>query len=363
MDIVSLKKYIFEEHKVEYVLKEIGCHDIKYHSNKEKEYFSCANYNGNNLYAINVKNNPYLNVKNWTREKEFDENADIITLVEYNKKLSFVEAIKYLHKILGLDFKWNGKPKKKPKENKDILNIGLEIFTKYSCKKRVNVSDIHVLKEELLYDYVPLLYIGWFREGVMHRSAKKFGLAYSYMRNRIIIPHRYWLTGELIGINARTTIDNYEEFNIKKYWITPSYQKSKNLYGLWENRKVIEKAGYVVVYEAEKSVLKRDSLLDSTGVALSGHNISEEQVRILIGLNVEIVIAMDKDVCIEEIRFLCEKFYRIRKISYIYDNYDLLNKKDSPADARNKDYQFLFNHRIFYDTKEHRKYVRSLEEK
>ena len=209
MDIISLKEYIFEKQKIEYVLNEIGCHDILYHDSKG--YYSCANYNGDNTGAINVKNNPYLNVKNWTREKDFDENADLITLVEYNQKLSFIEAIKYLHKILGLDFKWNGKSQKKPKKKNDVLNMGLEIFTKHSCKRKVDVSDIHVLNEELLHDYIPLLYIGWFREGVMPWTAKKFGLAYSYTRKRVIIPMRYWLTGELLGVNSRTTVENYDE--------------------------------------------------------------------------------------------------------------------------------------------------------
>lgn len=236
MDIISLKEYIFEKQKIEYVLNEIGCHDILYHDSKG--YYSCANYNGDNIGAINVKNNPYLNVKNWTREKDFDENADLITLVEYNQQLSFIEAIKYLHKILGLDFKWNRKPQKKPKKKNDVLNMGLEIFTKYSCKRKVDVSDIHVLNEELLHDYIPLLYIGWFREGIMPWTAKKFGLAYSYIRKRVIIPHKYWMTGELVGINARTTIDNYEEFGIKniglhhlikKVLIYMDYGKIKNI--------------------------------------------------------------------------------------------------------------------------------------
>ena len=74
-------------------------------------------------------------------------------------------------------------------------------------------------------------------------------------------------------------------FGIKKYFITPSYPKSYNLFGLWEHKEDIKRLGYVVVYESEKSVLKRDSLLDYSGVALSGHTISDEQVRILIGLN------------------------------------------------------------------------------
>lgn len=357
MDVISLKQYIFEKEKIEFVLNKIGCKNIEYHANKD--YYSCSNWDGDNINAVNVKNNSYLNVRNWTR-KGFDEKADIITLVEYNRKISFIQAVKYLHSILGLSFKWKSSIIKETTPKKDILNMGAEILLKHANKRKIDVADIHTLDENILHDYIPLLYIGWLREGIFFTTAKKFGIAYSYKRRRIIIPHRYWMNGELVGINARTTVDNYKEFDIKKYWITPTYQKSLNIYGLWEHYQSIQDAGYVVIYEAEKSVLKRDSLLDETGVAISGKNLSDVQVRILIGLNVDIVFALDKDVPIEETRFLCEKFYRIRNVSYLYDKWDLLSEKDSPADARNKIYQFLFEHRIVYNEEEHRAYLQNL---
>lgn len=356
MDTISLKKYIFENEKIEFILTEIGCKDIVYHSNKE--FFSCSNYNGDNKSAVNVKNNEYLNVTNWTR-KEFDDNSDIITLVEYNKQLSFVEAIKYIHTMLGLEYKWQKKPEKQKK-----ISDPVDILAKHRCKKKVDVDDIHVLDEDLLNDYVPLLYIGWLKEGIMPWTAKKFGLAYSYKYKRVVVPMRYWLTGELLGVNMRTTVENYKELGIKKYFLTPSYQKNLNLYGLYENYDAITSKKIVTIFEAEKSVLKRDSLGDSTCVALSGHTLSDEQARILIGLNTnEIVIALDKDVDIDEVRFMCEKFYRVRNVSYIYDKWDLLNKKDSPADANNKIYNFLFKYRIKYDESEHKQYLKSLERK
>ena len=108
---------------------------------------------------------------------------------------------------------------------------------------------------------------------------------------------------------------------------------------------------------------KRDSLGDSTVVALSGKSISDEQVRILIGLNVEIVIALDNDVDVNEVIFICDKFKNIRKVSYIKDFMGVLRYKDAPMDARNKDYQFLFENRIVYDRNEQRKYQESLERK
>lgn len=359
VDTISLKRHIYETNKIEYILKTIGNHHIIYHPNKE--YFSCANYDGDNISAINVKNNEYLSVVNYTRDKDFGEGSDIITLVQYNKKYSFIEAVKYLHSILGLEYKWQKKPEK-PKEKYNPLEIFERIRNRNKYGK-VNVDDIHVLDEDLLNDYVPLLHIDWLRDGITEKTRKKFGLMYSYRQKRVIIPMRYWLDGSLLGTNARTTISNYEELGIKKYFITPSYPKSINLFGLYENYEAIQKAGYVVVYESEKSVLKRDSLNDPTGVAISGHTLSEEQVHILIGLNVDIIISMDNDIPIEEVRHMCEKFYNIRNVYYTYDSYDLLGTKDSIADASNKIFNFLIKYKVKYDTKEHKEYLKSLEKR
>ena len=358
MTVLELKKYIFQEGKIEFILNEIGCGHIVYHPTKE--YYSCSNCNGDNKTAINISNNEYLNCRNYTREKEFDEKSDLLTLVQYNKSLnnknfSFFDTVKYLHKLLGLPLTF-----KKQEEKKKVVDP-LYIFKKVKAKrKRQNVLDFQVLDESELQDFVPYVHIDFFREGIMSWTVKKFGLAYSYRFKRNVIPLRYWLTGELLGFNMRTSVENYELFDIKKYFITPGYPKQMNLFGLWENKETIQEKGYVIVYEAEKSVLKRDSLNDSTGVAVSGHEISDEQVKILIGLNCEIVIAFDKDIDIDHIRHCCEKFYGIRKVSYIWDKYDLLGEKDSPADAQNKIFEFLMQYRVTYDYDEHNKYLKSL---
>ena len=358
MTVLELKKYIFHEGKIEFILNEIGCGHIVYHPTKE--YYSCSNCNGDNKTAINISNNEYLNCRNYTREKEFDENSDLLTLVQYNKSLnnknfSFFDTVKYLHKLLGLPLTF-----KKQEEKKKVVDP-LYIFKKVKAKrKRQNVLDFQVLDESELQDFVPYVHIDFFKEGIMPWTVKKFGLAYSYRFKRNVIPLRYWLTGELLGFNMRTSVENYELFDIKKYFITPGYPKQMNLFGLWENKQFIQEKGYVVVYEAEKSVLKRDSLNDSTGVAVSGHEISDEQVKILIGLNCEIIIAFDKDIDIDHIRHCCEKFYGIRKVSYIWDKYDLLGEKDSPADAQNKIFEFLMQYRVTYDYEEHNKYLKSL---
>ena len=358
MDTTSLKEYIFNNNKVEFVLDKIGCKSIKYHSSKN--FYSATNYNGDNTGAVNVYNTKYLLIHNWTRESEFDDLSDIISLVQYNKKCSFVEAVKYIHNILGLELTPYKKEEKK--EKLDPLAIFKNAISRH--RAIVDVAEIQAIKEEAINDYVPLLYIDWLREGVMPWAAKKFGLAYSYKYHRVVVPIRYWLDGTLVGFNQRTTVENYEELGIRKYFLTASYRKSLNLYGLWENREEIEDKRTIVICESEKSVLKRYSRNDGTCVALQGKKLSDEQRRIIIGLNVnEVIIALDNDVPIEEVRHICEQFYHIRNVSYVKDRWNLLGDKDAPADAENKVYNFLMKHRVRYDESEHQKYLSSLKKK
>lgn len=358
MDTTSLKEYIFNNNKVEFVLDKIGCKSIKYHSSKN--FYSATNYNGDNTGAVNVYNTKYLLIHNWTRESEFNDVSDIISLVQYNKKCSFVDAVKYLHNILGLELTPYKKEEKK--EKLDHLAIFKNVISRH--RAIVDVAEIQAIKEETINDYVPLLYIDWLREGVMPWAAKKFGLAYSYKYHRVVIPIRYWLDGTLVGFNQRTTVENYEELGIRKYFLTASYRKSLNLYGLWENREEIEDKKTVVICESEKSVLKRYSRNDGTCVALQGKKLSDEQRRIIIGLNVnEVIIALDNDVPIEEVRHICEQFYHIRNVSYVKDRWNLLGDKDAPADAENKVYNFLIKHRVKYDESEHQKYLNGLKKK
>lgn len=356
MTVGELKKHIYINEKIQYILESLGCNNVKYNSSSNT--FTSTQPDGDNPAGVVITNNEYLNYCSYSRNVPFSDGKDLISLVEDIKKVGFIDAVKYIHKILDLPFEF--KKKEEPQKKKDPLAL----FKRIASRRRmVNVADIQVLEDKLIQDYIPMLHIDWAKQGITERTRKKFGLAYSYKHKRVVIPMRYWLTGELLGFNQRTTVPNYEEFGIKKYFITPTYPKALNLYGLYENYDAIQNAGYVVVYESEKSVLKRDSLCDSTGVAISGHTLSQEQIAILIGLNVDIIISMDKDIQIDEVRHLCSKFYNIRNVYYTYDAHDLLEAKDSIADAPNKIFNFLMKHKVKYDDVEHKLYLKSLEKK
>lgn len=363
MTALELKKFIYDNNKIEYILESLGCTKIVFHPNtiENKSTFSACQPDGDNVGGVIIKVCSQLNYYSYSRRINIEDGKDIFNLIEDIKKVKFIDAVKYVHKLLGLEFKYSPKKKEPEKPKFDPLAV----FKKATSKRRVcNVEDIKFLDEDILDDFYPGIHIDLFREGIIKKTIDKFHLGYSYKWKRTIFPHYYWLTGQLMGYNARTSVDNYELFDIPKYFITPGMHKEINLYGLWENMKDIEEQHIIVIGESEKSVLKRDSRGDSTWVALSGKNISEEQVRIILGLNVnEIVIALDKDVIEEEIWSICEKFFRQRKTSYIWDKHDLLNAKDAPADAPNKIYNYLFKYRIEYTEETHRKYLKSLEKK
>lgn len=358
MTAIEIIQYIIDNNLIQKVLDDLGCHGLKEYSTE----YRCGLPGHKNKTSISIK-------KDTLKTKIFQSDSgviygDIITLVMHIKNISFVEANKYLHKLLGLKYQY-----KKTKNNKDKQeenkNDPLEIFKKIKRKRNtVNINDIEIYDNTIIEEYEPCLYVDWVKEdGIMEFTRKRFNIGYSYKNKRIVLPVRYWAGEEddYIGIIGRTTVKNWDLLDIPKYYPLKPYMKGINLYGLQENYKSIQEAGEISVFESEKAVLKRHSRLDKTCVAIGSHNLSDEQVKILIGINVDIIIQYDKDISLQHIRSECERFYGIRNIFYIYDKYDLLGEKDSPSDLPDKLYKFLLKHKIKYDEKEHQEYLKELE--
>jgi len=351
MNAIELKEYIINNNKIEYIINNLNCHHLKEY---RKEYrCGLPGHSSTNNIAIKKET---LSVRIFKSDGKIIR-GDIFTLVMDIKNISFFKSIQYLHNILNLKYT------KSKNVNKNQEKIDpLYIFKKVK-KRRYNVNDLEVYDESIIKDYTHLPHINWIREGILPFTCDKFKIGYSYDKKRIVIPHRLWCGDEkdYVGIIGRTTIPHFDILGIPKYFPIKAYPKSCNLYGLQENYKSIQRAGYCCVYESEKSVLKRYSRKDETGVAIGSHDLSDEQVKILIGLNVKIVIAFDKDISLQHIRYTCSRFYGIREVYYIYDKYDLLKEKESPADANNKIFNYLLKHKIRYNEREHQAYLKELE--
>ncbi len=353
MNANELKQYIIDNNKISLVLEKVGCHGIK----EYKTEYRAALPNKTNTTAVTVKKETLFTAIN---SSDLNAVGDIFILIMKLQDVSFGKANKLMHQYLELNYK---KYEKKNIEKKTDI---LDVFKKVKKTRCIANKDIEIYDDSILKEYVNLPHISWIREGIMPFTCKVFNIGYAYDKKRITIPWRYWCgedENKYVGIVGRTTITNYDQFDIPKYFGIRPFSKGMNLYGLYENYQTIQEKGYVVVFEAEKSVLKRHSRKDGTGTAVGCHSISDEQVKILIGLNVDIIIAFDEGISINDIRKECEKFYGIRNVYYIYDKWNILNKCESPADKPNKQYEFMLKYKILYDDKEHKELIRWEQEK
>lgn len=346
MEIQELKQYIIDNNKIETILSSLGCHHI---SNKGK-YFTCARPTGDNPQSIVVYCDN-ITVKMYTGERI---EGDLISLVMGLKNIDFIQALKWIHKELGLE--WSNKKKKveKPKYNP------LDVFTsKLKSTHKYNVNDIEIYDEMAVAEFADCIHKDWVKEGITEKIRKEFHLGYDFQRHRIIIPWKSPYSDGYVGVVGRTTIPMFKDIDIPKYWnYITGFKKNKALYGFQENYKYIQEKGYCVIFEAEKSTLKRASLNDRTGLSIGSHTISDEQIKLILSLNVDVIIAFDKDIDIQEIREDCEKFWLYRNVYYIYDRWNLMKCKDSPADMNNKTYEFLFKYKVKYDEAEHNKFLK-----
>lgn len=332
MNAYELKQYIIDNNKIVDVLEGLECTNIKPYT---KEYrFSTPICN--NATATRIKKDT-LKVKSFSSDKEMF--GDIFLLTMNIKNITFPQSVKLIHKILGL--KYTGITKIEKKDKKDILSI-----FKRAKGKHMDFTneELKIYHEDICREFIKIPYIGWIREGIMPYTQKIFGIGYSRLKDRVCVPWRYWCGEEedYTGIIGRTLNEDYDILNIPKYFPLIAFPKSMNIYGLQENYKCIQEAGYVIVYEAEKSVLKSHSLLIKNAVAIGGHELSDEHIKILLSLDVTIIFAMDNDMDEQLSIDMCNRVKRFRKTGYIYDELKLAGKKSSPIDKGLKVYNVLY---------------------
>ena len=357
MTVAEIKRYINDNNKIAFVLEKLSCHHIK----EWPDRVTACNPDGDNYGAVNVYRNDTLNVVNYTRDlSNISKRSDIITLIQYYQKYDFGKAIKWLHQILGLKLTYST-------QKVVTFEDPTSIFKSLNHNYKDNL-EYQILNDEILLDYAPYPHIDFAIDAKLTKSTvKKFQIGYSYNAKRTILPVRLWSSGDLIGVRGRSSIPNAEMFGIPKYFPLQPFKTSHNLYGLWENYDNILKSGKVIVFEGEKSVLTVDALHqyikklsgeDLWAVSLFGHELSDEQCAILAGLNLkEIIFAFDKDMP-ESISWkACEKLYRLRTVSYIYDTNSVLGDHDSPIDQTIQNFVDLYNQRIVNDENKHIEYT------
>lgn len=198
--------------------------------------------------------------------------------------------------------------------------------------------------------------ISWELEGINFRASEQFGIKQDPLNQRTIIP-QFNIDNELIGIRARNFSEQslergFKYVPIKVGGVDYRFNTGQNLYGLNVNKTNIEKYGYAIVFEGEKSVLKMNSWYDeSTAVSMNGSQFTEYHLALLKSLNIEqIYFAFDKDFhgnfegrrYYEKIRSIIQKARGvIGDVFLIWDSTGLLDYQDAPVDQGKEVFETL----------------------
>lgn len=155
-------------------------------------------------------------------------------------------------------------------------------------------KDYKTLPEGIL-DFFPEVVSELFLDdGIDEFTQNSFGLRYDHSTNRILIPVRNE-KGKLVGILSRINANEFPN-NISKYNTFVSYPPSLVLFGIDRNYRFIKRAGYVVLVEAEKSVMKAFSKGIRNVLATGGSHLFEEQCELLIRLGItDVIVSFDSD--------------------------------------------------------------------
>lgn len=223
---------------------------------------------------------------------------------------------------------------------------------------QLTVYNPHVLE---CFTQQPKYLVPWLEEGIDYDVLCDFGVKFDMVRNRIVFPIIDHL-GRLVGIKVR----NFNQKDIEEHrkymplWHNKelyNYPKMMVAYGYYQNQKVIKKAKEVIVYEAEKSVLKHGSYFtQNKSIAIGGSSFSDYHAHILKEAGVEkIVLAMDNDWDDDGNRFyglnkMLKEGFKILDMGFdvdiIYDwDGDQLGNKDAPIDRGRQVYSKLYRER------------------
>lgn len=347
MNTNFLKKYIYENNKIEDILIELEMHHIKWHDNNS--YITCGMPDGDNPQSTVIYNNEVLNVVAYTRDIiDINFISDIFSLIMFLRKCDLIEAMEWTSNLLNLENE-EIENDDRPESVKDILYKIMEMY----INSKEPETPLKSLDEITLIQYQMCSFQQFVDDTISDETQLEFELGldstvdyWGMPRPRIAIPIRDE-NGTLVGVKGRLLknvwkgskcIDKIrEEENEPKYIYMYPCAKSQILYGLYKTSSFIEQKKEVIICEAEKGVMQLWTYGYKNCVSVGGHSLSPLQVKKITKLDVNIVIAFDKDVEIELIKKECSKFrHSINNVYFIFDTGNILNEKESPMDSPEK---------------------------
>lgn len=344
MQASEIKKYISkDEERIITILEFYNFHSIW---SKGSE-IRCASPQGDNKTAVSIKVDG-LFATYYSDSSPY--RGDLIGLCQHVSNEDFKTTLTSFHAILGLPMK-----KEKSlisKEYNPLIRMN-NYLKKQQRNRPSEPNELHDIS--VLSRFTKLTHPDLYKEAILPKVAELFHVGFDPKNNRITFPHFDWKEHDkVVGIQGRIVEMTSEEaslLGVPKYWnYIKGYKKSLNLYGWNFAEENIKKHKKLIIFEAEKSVLKQFSYENGEGfsVAVGGHEISKEQVNFIIEhtpADCEIIIAFDRDVVKDKdyMTECCKMFANSRDTSYLFFGGKVFGEKDSPIDKGYKLFNILIN--------------------
>ena len=344
------------------ILLSLGA-DCKKESDKELVFSSiCCKENANER---SPKLYYYISTQNFVCYR-CNFSGDIIALVREIKHLSFIDALCWICDTIGVDPDVFGR--KSIKQVDDWQHRLKKYLTRQSSDVELQVYDDKIL------NFFPKEYHqSWIDDGISIETMQKYEIAYYPYKQMITIPVRDD-NNNLVGIHGRNLNPDVINIGLKycpvKLLDKTEYKfpSSKILFGLNHTKQNIIDSKEVVIFEAPKSVLQMDSLIEkNNSVALFGTNCSKHNRDYLISLGVKrVVVALDRqyhEMCDDYGKFteeftlykkkvekICSLFSGYADVYVAYDNGHMLEYKDSPSDKGLAVWNKLYKDKELYES-------------
>lgn len=333
----ELKETILNNSYTEQILEEIGCHSIVNHG----EYITCANKTGDNKQAIVIYLNDNLTCINYTRSISKEKRThDIFDLVSYNQEISFPEALKFVCDIIGVDYY---KPQEELPESLQILRMLKDMESSDGSEDNTPLKPI---SEKILSYYLQYPNLMFQKDNIQLSIQEEFEVGYDPFTNYITIPIRDEL-GSLVGVKGRWFGES--DGIHSKYTYIERCNKSRILYGYYQNKDYIQNSSSIYIVESEKAVMQLAGLGIKNVVSTGGKTISKAQVELITRTGCTPILAFDQDVSEEELNSIANMFLDGISVYAIIDKDHILSEKESPSD--NPDHWFKLIKNNIYQIK------------
>lgn len=350
MNFKDLKKQIYDDKKIEYLLLRLDCQYI--HTEQHGEIYAAmlpSRFGSNNRRSVQVVNNEQLSA--YIRSKGI--SGDIYAVVGY-----ILYGISDFYQIKDKIF--------------DIKNwiceelgytdfgnfIGITPFDKNNCnswlddikKDRLEYNEEELIRENEIIDesvlnkYANMPSYYFYKEGINYKTQWQFGVRFDPYSNRVVFPiHNQ--DGKLVGVKGRYVGPDLYTMEEIKYLYLEKCDKSLELYNLHRAIPYIEERGEVIIVEGAKTVMLLWQWGIRNCISTEGKSLSKTQIKKIKNLKCKITFAFDKDVSVEFIRSHCKHFTN-RLVYAMIDIDNNLKDKDSPTDKGREVWDCLYENKI-----------------